>query len=78
MFLNKNKNDKAMDKLPFNEEFCDSFTQASKFGTYEIQPSNDTDNPYPAISQGLSQKAAQKAAKAQKLWQDKKIKADDH
>ena len=64
-------------KTPKNEKYDDSFAQASKFGTYEIQPTNDTDNFYPAISQGLSQEDAQMIKKEKKLWEDRKIKADD-
>ncbi len=75
--MKKQKNSPDVGKLPFNEEFCDSITQSSKFGTYEIQPSNDTDNLYPAISQGLSKKDAASADKAKKLWEDGKIKAED-
>ena len=45
--------DKKRDQIPFNHEFCDSFEQASKFGTYEIQPTADNPNMFPAISQGL-------------------------
>lgn len=29
-----------------------------KYGTYEIQPTNDSDNEYPAIAQGLPNEAA--------------------
>lgn len=28
----------------------------NKYGTYEIQPTADTENSYPAIAQGLAQK----------------------
>lgn len=64
-------------KTPKNENLDDSFAQATKFGTYEIQPTNDTDNFYPAISQGLSKKDAKKVKKEQNLWEDRKIDADD-
>ena len=30
----------------------------NKYGTYEIQPTNDSDNEYPTISQGLPNEAA--------------------
>lgn len=30
-----------------------SFDLINKYGTYEIQPTADTDNPFPHISQGL-------------------------
>lgn len=31
----------------------DSFELVNKYGTYEIQPTADTDNPFPKIAQGL-------------------------
>ena len=35
----------------------DAFELVNKYGTYEIQPTNDSDNEYPAIAQGMSQKS---------------------
>lgn len=29
----------------------------NKYGTYNIQPTNDSDNEYPAIAQGISEKS---------------------
>ncbi len=75
--MNNPSNDKKENKIPFNHEFCDSFEQAKKFGTYEIQPSNDCDNQYPAISQGLSKKDAAKINKEKSLWKKGEIKAED-
>ena len=37
----------------------------NKYGTYEIQPTNDTKNPFPTIAQGLSE------------FTEKPTKADD-
>lgn len=34
----------------------DSFQLVNKYGTYEIQPTADTDNKFPTIAQGFSQK----------------------
>ena len=34
----------------------DSFEQINKYGTYNIQPTNDADREFPAISQGLPKK----------------------
>ena len=31
-----------------------------KYGTYEIQPTNDSDNTFPCISQGLPEKGGKK------------------
>lgn len=33
------------------------FEQINKYGTYNIQPTNDSVNEYPAIAQGLSDKS---------------------
>lgn len=38
----------------------DSFDLVNKYGTYEIQPTADTDNPFPHIAQGLAQKKFRK------------------
>ncbi len=32
-----------------------SFELINKYGTYNIQPTNDSDNEYPAIAQGISE-----------------------
>ncbi len=34
----------------------DSFQLVNKYGTYEIQPTADTDNKFPTIAQGFSRK----------------------
>jgi hypothetical protein len=34
----------------------DSFQLINKYGTYEIQPTADTDNKFPTIAQGFSRK----------------------
>lgn len=34
----------------------DSFQLVNKYGTYEIQPTADTDNKFPAIAQGFVRK----------------------
>ena len=38
------------------------FELINKYGTYEIQPTADSGNKYPAISQGLSKKAKKEAS----------------
>ncbi|MBQ8605389.1 MAG: hypothetical protein IJ408_01510 [Clostridia bacterium] len=35
----------------------DATEQVNKYGTYNIQPTNDSDNEYPAIAQGISEKS---------------------
>lgn len=34
----------------------DAFDMVNKYGTYNIQPTNNTDNTFPAIAQGLAKK----------------------
>lgn len=38
----------------------DSIEQVNKYGTYNIQPTNDSDNEFPAISQGLAKELKDK------------------
>lgn len=33
-----------------------AFDMVNKYGTYNIQPTNNTDNTFPAIAQGLAKK----------------------
>ena len=37
-----------------------AFELINKYGTYNIQPTNDSDNSFPKIAQGLSEKEAKK------------------
>ena len=55
-----NHSEEKRSKLSQNEIPDDSFDMVNKYGTYEIQPSNDTDNMFPAISQGLAKKHRRK------------------
>ncbi len=56
----KDKNKKEVIKTPSVDPCADapenSFTLVNKYGTYEIQPTADTDNQYPAIAQGYNKK----------------------
>ncbi len=48
------KNDKSeIRSKGVNGQPEDSFEQINKYGTYNIQPTADTDNKLPAIAQGL-------------------------
>lgn len=38
---------------PYSDAPYTSFDLVNKYGTYEIQPTADTDNPFPKIAQGL-------------------------
>ena len=65
-FMSKDKSKKQMsqelpaDPVMGQPESC--FELINKYGTYEIQPTSDSGNKYPAISQGLSKKAAAEAS----------------
>ncbi len=48
-----------------------SFDLINKYGTYEIQPTSDTDNPFPKIAQGLPKTESRK-----KRDEEKKTKED--
>lgn len=45
---------------PVPEMPIDSIDMVNTFGTYNIQPTNDTDNDFPKISQGMSDKEKEK------------------
>ncbi len=47
---NKNSSKKDENGIP------DSFDMVNKYGTYEIQPTADTENQYPLIAQGFNRK----------------------
>lgn len=53
IFLNKDKFEISADGIKGQPE--DAFEQINKYGTYNIQPTADTDNEFPAISQGLAE-----------------------
>ncbi|MBQ7565911.1 MAG: hypothetical protein IJT18_02225 [Oscillospiraceae bacterium] len=42
----------------------DCFELVNKYGTYNIQPTADADNPFPMIAQGLPRSLADEAQKA--------------
>ena len=54
--MNKKKNLKDK-STPSSNDYSGppdaSFDLINKYGTYEIQPTADTDNPFPHIAQGL-------------------------
>ena len=45
-------------KIPYakSEHTKDAFDLVNQYGTYEIQPTSDTENQYPAIAQGFNPK----------------------
>ena len=47
-------------KISENEIPEDSFDMVNKYGRCNVQPTNDTDNVFPAIAQGLAKKHKRK------------------
>lgn len=49
--------------------------QLNRYGTYNIQPTNNTDNTFPAIAQGLGKKEAERLEKEKDRWlkEDSKV-----
>ena len=45
-----------------------SFDYVNMYGTYNIQPTADSEDEYPAIAQGLSAKAAARRRRARDEW----------
>ena len=50
----KNVKEKELSATEIMGQPENSFELVNKYGTYEIQPTNDSDNIFPTISQGLS------------------------
>lgn len=55
-----NHNEEKRSKISNNEIEEDSFDMVNKYGRCNVQPTNDTDNTFPAIAQGLAQKHKRK------------------
>lgn len=56
MILKDNNIETKKAKLSHNEIEEDSFDMVTKYGRCNVQPTNDTDNTFPAIAQGLAKK----------------------
>lgn len=67
--MDKNKNLKES-ATPSSNDYSgapdSAFDLVNKYGTYEIQPTADTDNPFPHISQGLPKKENRKKREGEK------------
>lgn len=46
----------------------DCYDMVNKYGTYNIQPTNESENEFPAIAQGLSDKEKERYSKERKQW----------
>ncbi len=66
-----NQLEERVTHVPDNPET--PFEMVNKYGTYEIQPSNDIDNEFPTIAQGLPQKAEKPTVKPVKHSKESSI-----
>ncbi len=71
------KNENPKEKMPYSQTpSCDSvfgqpescYDMVNKYGTYNIQPTADTSNEYPAIAQGLSKEVKEQKRKERDEW----------
>ena len=46
----------------------DCYDMVNKYGTYNIQPTNESENEFPAIAQGLPVEEKQRYAKERRQW----------
>lgn len=46
----------------------DCYDMVNKYGTYNIQPTNESENEFPAIAQGLSDKEKRRYRKERRQW----------
>lgn len=53
----KNKVNEELDATPIVEQPQNCFELINKYGTYNIQPTSDSGNMYPAIAQGYPKNA---------------------
>lgn len=74
------KNEQHSNKMPYNPTpSCDPvfgqpescYDMVNKYGTYNIQPTADTSNEYPAIAHGLSKKEKERKEKERDEWKKK-------
>lgn len=69
--MSKNKKDyEIIDLVPSAHNVSaqpkNSIEQINKYGTYNIQPTNDSDNSFPKIAQGLAKPQNRKAMQEKK------------
>ena len=65
------RNKKTPSANDYSKHPDSSFDLINKYGTYEIQPTADTDNPFPHIAQGLPS-----TAKRAKRQEERKTRED--
>ena len=64
---NKNKINSTPSSTPVLGQPEDVFELINKYGTYEIQPTSDSDNTFPEIAQGLADNSKKSISKADLL-----------
>ena len=70
IFLDKNKNKEIKTPSMINNDGQpeNAFEQINFYGTYNIQPTQVSDNTYPAIGQGLDEATAERLRKESARW----------
>ena len=78
----KKKKSEGMPGFSEAREPLDSFDYVNMYGTYNIQPTADREDEYPAIAQGLSRAEAEERERARKEWKSEqagcKITTDEY
>lgn len=68
MNKNKDKEIKTPSMLDNDGQPKNAFEQVNFYGTYNIQPTQSSDNTYPAIGQGLDFESAERLEKEAERW----------
>lgn len=66
--MNKKDINITPSSTPVMDNASDAFEQVNKFGTYNIQPTADKSNPFPAIAHGLSESDKALLKRKRKAW----------
>ena len=71
--MDKNKDVKTPSMTENDGQPENSYEQVNFYGTYNIQPTNASDNTFPAISQGLDKKTAERLEKESERWKKENV-----
>ncbi|MBR5783482.1 MAG: hypothetical protein IKY33_04600 [Clostridia bacterium] len=72
--MKEQKTPKEMPGYSHARQPHDSFDLINMYGTYNIQPTADHGNEYPAIAQGLSREEAKERRRSRELWKKEQAK----
>ena len=71
--MKHNHSEEKRSKISDSEIQDNAFDRVNKYGTYNIQPTNASDNTFPAISQGLDKKTAERLEKESERWKKENV-----